>query len=155
VVEKKPLIEGQVLREDPGAVSATPGLPAFIARPADAPAYYGFPLLPESEKDGFVFGVITNSRTDAPASWGDAYVMAPDGTRAGIVWVMRGPVTEVVFPPEPGRWGVYQFLFKHPVLSDGDLIRNLHAILPRLKELYAAAISTRPSAAPNETDGSA
>jgi hypothetical protein len=72
VEEKKPLLEGQVAREDPGAVSAIPGLAAFIARPADAPVYYGFPLLPDSEKDGFVFGVITRSRTDAPASWGDA-----------------------------------------------------------------------------------
>ena len=145
--EKNPLLEGQVLQEDPGAVSAIPGLPPFIARPATAPAYYGFPLLPDSEKDGFVFGVITKSGTDAPASWGDAYVVAPDGTRAGIVWVMKGPVTEVVFPPDPLRWGVYQFLFEHPVLSDADLIRNLHAILPRLKELYASAISMRPSAA--------
>jgi len=44
--------------------------------------------------------------------WGDAYVVDPDGTRAGIVRCMKGPVTEVVFPPEPGRWGVYQFLFR-------------------------------------------
>jgi hypothetical protein len=155
VEEKKPLLEGQVAREDPDAVSAIPGLPAFIARPKGAPAYYGFPLLPDSEKDGFVFGVITRSRTDEPASWGDAYVVGPDGTRAGIVWRMKGPVTEVVFPPEPGRWGVYQFLFEHPVLSDADLIRNLHAILPRLKELYAMAISMRPSAAPNDTGAAA
>jgi hypothetical protein len=90
------------------------------------------------------------SSPSRPASWGDAYVVAPDGTRAGIVWVMKGPVTEVVFPPEPGRWGVYQFLFEHPVLSDADLIRNLHAILPRLKELYASVISMRPSAAGGE-----
>jgi hypothetical protein len=150
VKEKKRLLEGQLAREDPSAVAATPGLPAFIAPPAGAPAYYGFPLLPESEKDGFVFGVITKSRTAAPASWGDAYVVAPDGTRAGIVWVIKGPVTEVVLPPEPGRWGVYQFVFEHPVTSDADLIRNLHAILPRLKELYASAISMRPSAAGGE-----
>lgn len=152
--EKKPLLEGQVAREDPDAVSAIPGLPAFIARPQGAPAYHGFPLLPDSEKDGFVFGVITKLRTDAPASWGDAYVVAPDGTRAGIVWVVSGPVIEIVLPPEPGRWGVYQFLFEHPVLSDADLIKNLHAILPRLKELYAGAISMRPSANSDDAGGS-
>lgn len=95
--EKKPLLERQVAREDPGAVSAIVGLPQFIARPRDAPAYYGFPLLLDSEKDGFVFGVITSSRTDAPASWGDAYVVGADGTRAGIVWRMKGPVTESSF----------------------------------------------------------
>jgi hypothetical protein len=152
VEEKKPLLKGQVAREDPGAVSAISGLPAFIARPKSAPAYYGFPLLPDSEKDGFVFGVITSSRTDAPASWGDAYIVGPDGTRAGIVWHMKGPVTEVVFPPEPGRWGVYQFVFEHPVQSDADLIRNLHAILPRLKELYAAK-STMAGDAPTDMGG--
>jgi hypothetical protein len=155
VEEKKPLLEGQVAREDPGAVSAISGLPAFIARPKGAPAYYGFPLLPDSEKDGFVFGVITSSRTDAPASWGDAYVVGPDGTRAGIVWRMKGPVTEVVFPPEPGRGGVYQFVFEHSVRSDADLIRNLHAILPRLKQLYAAAVFMGVDETSGDTGGSA
>jgi hypothetical protein len=29
--------------------------------------------------------------------------------------------------------GVYQFRFEHPVRSDADPIRNLHAILPHLK----------------------
>lgn len=137
--EKKRKLEGQVAREDPSAVSARPGLPAFLAPPAGAPAYYGFPLLPQSEKEGFVFGVITSPRPGA--TWGDAYVVAPDGSRAGIVWVTEGPVTEVVLTPEPTRWGVYQFQFQPPVDSDVDLIQRLHAILPRLKELYGAARS--------------
>jgi hypothetical protein len=137
--EKKRFLEGQVAREDPSAVSARPGLPAFLAPPAGAPAYYGFPLLPQSERDGFVFGVITSPRPGA--TWGDAYVVAPDGSRAGIVWVTKGPVTEVVLAPEPTRWGVYQFHFEPPVDSDADLVQRLHAILPRLKELYAAAKS--------------
>jgi hypothetical protein len=136
---------GQVLREDQSAVSSRAGMPAFLAPPADAPAYYGFPLLPNSEKDGFAFGAITTPRAGASAVWGDAYVVAPDGSRAGIVWVTEGPVTEVVFPPEPTRWGVYQFRFEQAVESDADLVRNLHAILPRLKELYAAAISGKAS----------
>jgi hypothetical protein len=67
------------------------------------------------------------------------------------VWRMKGPVTEVVFPPEPGRRGVYQFVFEHPVRSDDDLIRNLHEILPRLKEL--AAKSTMAGDAPTDTGG--
>ena len=143
--------DGQVAREDPSAVSAQPGMPAFLAPPAGAPAYYGFPLLPNSEKDGFVFGAITRPRTGTSAVWGDAYVVAPDGSRAGIVWVTEGPVTEVVFPPEAGRWGVYQFRFERPVESDAELVRNLHAILPRLKELYAAAISSKTSDDPSNT----
>lgn len=153
--EKKPLLDGQVAREDPSAVSARPGLPAFLAPPAGAPAYYGFPLLPQSEKDGFVFGAITRPHAGAAATWGDAYVVAPDGSRAGIVWVTKGPVTELVLPPEPGRWGVYQFRFEQPVETDAQLIQNLHAILPRLKELYAAARSTKTSDDPSKTSGSA
>ena len=152
--EKRPMLDGQVAREDPSAVSARPDLPAFLAPPTDAPAYYGFALLPNSEKDGFVFGAITRPRTGASASWGDAYVVAPDGSRAGIVWVTKGPVSEVVLPPESGRWGVYQFRFEQPVESDAELIRNLHAILPRLKELYAAAKSTKASDGLGNTDGS-
>jgi hypothetical protein len=137
------MLDGQVARQDPSAVSARPDLPAFLAPPAGAPAYHGFPLLPNSEKDGFVFGAITGPRAGTAASWGDAYVVAPDGSRAGIVWVTEGPVKEVVLPPDPRRWGVYQFRFEQPVASDAELIRNLHAILPRLKELYAAAKSTK------------
>lgn len=152
--EKRPKLDGQVARQDPSAVSARPDLPAFLAPPAGAPVYHGFPLLPNSEKDGFVFGAITRPRTGTSASWGDAYVVAPDGSRAGIVWVTKGAVTEVVFPPGPGRWGVYQFRFEQPVESDAELIRNLHAILPRLKELYAAAKSTKSSDDPGNTDGS-
>jgi hypothetical protein len=150
----KQMQDSQVAREDPSAVSARPGMPAFMAPPAGAPAYYGFPLLPNSEKDGFVFGAITRSRTGTAASWGDAYVVAPDGLRAGIVWVTDGPVKEVVLPPEPNRWGVYQFRFEQPVESDADLIRNLHAILPRLKELYATAKSAKASDNPSNTEGS-
>ena len=149
--EKKRLREGQVAREDPSAVSARPGLPAFLAPPIGAPVYHGFSLLPQSEKEGFVFGVITSPRPGA--TWGDAYVQAPDGSRAGIVWATKGPVTELVLPPNPGRWGVYQFQFEPPVESDADLIRNLHAILPRLKELYAAAKSTIANDDLSSTDG--
>lgn len=47
--------------------------------------------------------------------------------------------------------GLYQFVFEHPVRSDDDLIRNLHAILPRLKEL--AAKSTMAGDAPTDTGG--
>lgn len=143
--EQTPPREGQTLRQDPTAQSASPDLPAFIARPEGSPAYYGFPLLPGSEKDGFVFGVISEPRGPQPASWGDAYVVAPDGSRAGIVWGMDGVETNVILPPEVGRWGVYYFRFDHPVRSDADLILNLHAVLPRLKEFYAAAKSGSPS----------
>jgi hypothetical protein len=138
--ETKQLPEGHWAREDAAAVSASPHLPAFIARPPGSPAYYGFPLLADSEKDGFIFGIISDVRGDPPPSWGDAYVVAPDGSRAGIEWRMTGADVKVALPPEPGRWGVYVFRFVHPVRSEEDLIKNLHAVLPHLKQFYAAAM---------------
>ena len=36
-------------------------------------------------------------------------MVAPDGSRAGIVWGMDGVETNVILPPEVGRWGVYYF----------------------------------------------
>jgi hypothetical protein len=140
--ERKP--QGQSIRTDPLAESANPNLPAFIAIPKGAPAYHGFPLLAHSEKEGFSFGVITEPNGDTPASWGDAFVVAPDGSRAGIVWQAEGEPSPVVCPPSPGRWGVYAFRFPRPVRYEQDLIENLHEVLPQLKAFYAAALVKHP-----------
>jgi hypothetical protein len=140
--EREP--QGQSIRVDPLAESSNPSLPAFIAVPKGAPAYHGFPLLPHSEKEGFSFGVITEPNGEAPASWGDAFVVAPDGSRAGIVWQAEGEPSPVVCSPSPGRWGVYAFRFRRPVRNEQDLIENLHEVLPQLKAFYAAALVEHP-----------
>jgi hypothetical protein len=106
---KEPELEAQPVRADPLASSTDPSLPAFIAAPKGAPAYYGFPLLPDSEKEGFSFGVITEPNGNAPAGWGDACVVAPDGSRAGIVWQAQGEPKPVLCEPSPGRWGSMRF----------------------------------------------
>ena len=98
---------------DPEAESASSDLPEFIAVPADAPAYYGFPLLQGSELEGWAFGVITSPVGDEPRVWGDAYVVAPDGSRAGIVWRAAGdPEPGIVCPASEGCWGVYGLSFR-------------------------------------------
>jgi len=137
-----PQYEGVRARVDPAAPSESPDLPVFIARPKDAPVYFGFPILEGSEQDGFVFGVITDPKG---ASWGDAYVIAPDGWRAGIVWQITGDPDPLVCAPSATRWGVYAFRFDTPMDSDQDLIRNLHAVLPQLKVYYAAARTNFPT----------
>lgn len=141
---KQPLHEGQRVRVDENAESASPELPAFLAPPMNAPAYHGFPLLEGSELEGFKFGAITEPNGMEPASWGDAFVVAPDGSRAGIVWQADGSPMPVVCAPSLGRWGVYAFRFKEPVRSEQDLIRNLHAVLPQLKAYYAVALTDHP-----------
>jgi hypothetical protein len=132
---------------DPLAESTSVELPAFIAIPAGAPVYHGFPLIAGSEIDGWVFGVITSPVGAEPREWGDAYVVAPDGSRAGIVWsASSDPQPRVICEPDAGRWGVYGLRFRHPVRSEQDLVRNLHEWLPQLKAFYQAAeTALRPS----------
>jgi len=141
---KQPLHERQQVRVDESAESAQPELPAFLAPPKNAPAYHGFPLLDGSELEGFKFGAITEPNGAEPASWGDAFVVAPDGSRAGIVWQAKGKPTPVVCAPSPGRWGVYAFRFTEPIRSEQDLVRNLHSVLPQLKAYYSAALINHP-----------
>ncbi|MFG6486359.1 hypothetical protein ACG04R_06735 [Roseateles sp. BYS78W] len=145
--------DGQVARIDPEAVSTDDELPAFIAAPRDAPAYYGFPMLDGSDKDGFRFGVITDPRGNEPKRWGDAYVVAPDGSRAGIVWQAGVGEATVICPPDQRRWGVYGFHFQAPIQSDRDLIRCLHSVLPQLKAFYETAAASRPGTTQPETPG--
>ncbi len=133
---------GHTVRIDDAAESARPDLPAFLAAPEIAPAYHGFPLLANSEKDGFAFGVITEP---VGAHWGDAFVVAPDGSRAGIVWQTEGDPEPIVCAPSPGRWGVYAFRFTSPS-SEQDLIRQLHSVLPELKRYYLTVVSRHPGA---------
>jgi hypothetical protein len=45
--------KGLPLRLDPKAVSGDPDEPAFVARPAGARVYYGFPVLEDVEVEGF------------------------------------------------------------------------------------------------------
>ena len=139
-----PLHQGQRVRVDDAAESALPDLPAFLAPPNNAPAYHGFPLLVGSKIEGFEFGTITEPNGEEPASWGDAFIVAPDGSRAGIVWQASGDPTPVLCAPSPGRWGVYAFRFTEPVRSEQDLIRNLHSVLPELKAYYSAALTNHP-----------
>lgn len=130
---------------DESAASIDPCLPAFIARPKDAPAYYGFPLLDGSECDGFVFGVITSPAGDQPVSWGDAYVVAPNGSRAGLIWRAGYGEPKVVCAPDEGRWGVYCFSFSNPIQSKADLVACLHEVLPQIKEYYEKASQECPA----------
>ena len=66
---------------DPEALSASHDLPAFLARPQGSPVYHGFPVLDESDTDGWRLGVITEFEDPEGCGSGDVFVVAPDGTR--------------------------------------------------------------------------
>jgi hypothetical protein len=124
---------GRPLRVDSTAESAEPGVPAFVARPKGSPVYYGFPILEDVAVDGFKLGMITDWEAQ-PDERGDAYVIAPDGSRAGLVWeVYEPPYFQEVIGPEPGRWGVWGVAFPLPMTSRQNARHNLEAVLPELK----------------------
>ena len=77
--------KGRPLAIDATAQSASPTEPAFIARPEGAPVYYGFVVLHDVTVDGFTLGKITDFEAE-PCDEGDAFVIAPDGGRAGLGW---------------------------------------------------------------------
>ena len=72
--------KGRPLAIDPGAPSASATQPAFVARPKGAPVYHGFVVLEDVNVDGFTLGAITDFEAE-PTDTGDAFVIAPDGSR--------------------------------------------------------------------------
>jgi hypothetical protein len=120
---------------DPDAETAVSSLPAFIARPLDAPVYHGFPIIDSIDVEGFRLGMITDFAS-CPDD-GDAFVIAPDGSRAGLVWrVEESHMFEEVCPMEASRWGVWGVTFPEPMKTKDAMKRNLEAVLPTLKEKW-------------------
>ena len=132
---KKPVSQPIVV--DPNAASADPALPGFLARPDGAPVYHGFPLMEETRTpDGWCFGMITGFDEGQSAEYGDAFVVAPDGSRAGLVWEVGEGEISVIRPPEPGRWGVYAVWLPGPIKDAQDLAAAFAALLPHLRRIY-------------------
>ena len=118
------------------APSTDPSLPAFFSRPRRAPAYHGFPVVKESETDGWYFGAITEFEVEDGCEYGDGFVIAPDATRAGIVWDVGEGDIQVVSPPDESRWGVYAVCFPRVVRTINDLVFNFRHVLPDLKKKF-------------------
>ena len=126
-------LKGQPLAVDLKAKSASPTEPAFVARPEGAPVYYGFVVLEDVSVEGFTFGAITDFEAE-PCDAGDAFIVAPDGSRAGLVWeVSTKRYVEEVCPFEQGRWGVWAVSFPHPMSDRDNARKNLAAVLPNVK----------------------
>ncbi len=128
--------KGRPLAVDCKAESASPTEPAFIARPEGAPVYHGFVVLDDVTVDGFTLGKITDWEAE-PCETGDAFVIAPDGSRAGLVWeVCDLPYFQEVMPTEAGRWGVWGVGFSLPMNSRENARKNLESTLPALKSRW-------------------
>ncbi len=91
-------------------------------------------IIPSSLRDGWSLGYIG---IPWPGPWpkrsGDLFVSDPEGWQAGIAWESHGPEIQAIAGPSEGRWGVFHVLFRIPVMSEHDLVRNFHEVLPLLK----------------------
>ena len=102
--------------------------------------YHRFPLIERSRIDGWVFGTITEYAEPSGCYEGDAYVQAPDGSRAGMDWIVGTPrKPRVICEPEGRQWGVYEFVYPEPIVDTDGFVEMCHTFLPQLKALHRAS----------------
>jgi len=125
---------GQPIAYDADAISAVDGMAGFLAPPPGSPAYYGFAILPEIEFDGFRFGMITDFIAQ-PDDDGDAFIVAPDDSRAGVMWYANsGPVdVQPAVRMSSSRWGVWHVHVPFEMRSVADAQRLLEVAVPLLR----------------------
>jgi len=128
--------QGRQLKLDDAAASASLDLPGFLAKPEGVPACHGFPLVSETMTNGWCLGAITEYEDPEGCTSGDAYVIAPDGSRAGLVWDVGDGKIDEICPPDKSRWGLYQIWFKQPVQTTDDLVAAFRIVLPELQGIY-------------------
>lgn len=88
---------------------------------------------PEAEVNGFTIGMFV-SYDDC----GDAWVRAPDGSIATLVWETGSPsyFEESIAPDPQGRWGTYAVQQPLPLTTDEEAANYLRALLPALRPLW-------------------
>ncbi|WP_236887976.1 3-deoxy-8-phosphooctulonate synthase [Cytobacillus oceanisediminis] len=102
--------------------------------------YYRHPLIWETETDGFTYGEITDHfdfDEEVGCTFGDGFVQAPNGSRAGIIWELaEKPYISTCIEADNERWGVYNVGFVRPIKTVDDLVYNFKTIYPLIKEVY-------------------
>ena len=80
------------------------------------------------------------------ADWGDAFVIAPDDSRAGLMWEIGSTPSAVnTYGLEPERWGVWHAVFQHDMKTREDARMNLADALPYLRPAWEEWRETRSS----------
>jgi hypothetical protein len=85
---------------------------------------------------GFTFGKITDFEIES-CNEGDAFVIAPDNSRAGLVWeISDKPRFQEILAPEAERWGVWGVTFPNAMTSHENVRKNLESIVPELTKRW-------------------
>lgn len=93
---------------------------------------------PSATLDGFEFGMFV-SYDDC----GDAWVQAPDGRVAGLVWETAAePYFRVLMEPDDSRWGTYAVALNLPLTTDDEAEGYLRALLPQLRQRWHTSSSS-------------
>lgn len=91
------------------------------------------PDYPTATVDGFTIGMFVSY-----GDCGDAWVSAPDGGTAGLIWETgEREYFKVSIPPDPaGRWGTFAAQLALPLTSDDEAAAYLAALLPSLTPFW-------------------
>jgi hypothetical protein len=112
--------------------------PPSTSRSEADPLYHGYVIVPETCIDGWCLGLISEFEGPEGCTSGDAFVVAPDGRRAELMWEVGTTPLEEILPPDAERWGVYAVSFPHATRTVADLVAAFRAVLPQLRARYAA-----------------
>jgi hypothetical protein len=127
---------GRPIAVDHTAASGSQAAPGFVARPPGTAVYHGLQILTDVVVERFVFGKITDFEAER-CDYGDAFVIAPDNSRAGLIWeVSDKHYFKEVCPPDKARWGVWSVSFPLSMTVRDNVRRNLESVLPELKKRW-------------------
>ncbi|HZJ06022.1 MAG TPA: hypothetical protein VFD59_11200 [Nocardioidaceae bacterium] len=95
---------------------------------------------PRATVEGFALGMFV-SYDDC----GDAWVRAPDGGVATLIWETGSPAYfKESIPPDPqGRWGTFAVQLPLPLTTDEEAAEYLRALLPELRTRWQAWKASR------------
>jgi hypothetical protein len=103
-------------------------------------------LYPSACVDGFELGMFASDER------GDAWVKAPDGSIATLIWQTGDPpYFKVSIEPDVTRWGTFTVQLPLPMTNDDEAGRHLAGLLPELRPRWQAWIGGRGVSPPAES----
>ena len=125
------------------ADSSDPAMLAFMSPPPGALPYHGFGVLDIAVR-GFSFGLISDFFNDPTAgAQGDGFVVAPDGSRAGLVRKLDEEYVFRTVEDTETRWGVWLAGIAEPLVDRTSAERVFAPIVAALEPHWKAWADVR------------